>query len=416
MDEAERWANLPGELLGKLFESFVGIDNLRVRAVCTSWRSSVPLSEKQNLQSRLLPFPVNPGDFRPHITGVTYFELTESTVFCLEASGENLDSFSSSSSALTRNRWLVKVQETGEGTLKILDPLSERQIYQEGYLRVINLLEFRITEICKSYNLRFVNPSIRISPYLIQNYARKVVVSPSTSSSFPWDEAVAIDITGQLWHAKSGDKSWTQLSSECSSFVDLINHKDGFYATEKKGKTVMYDWTFKETLISSPVQSDGCRKHLVNSSETGELFMVDIVIDTDRRRDPRRQNGGYNGPHEPAPSPYFHTAIEIKIYKLNKEDLEWEEVKSLEDRAVFAGEDCSYMISNVKGSGFKENCIYFTDRHYFKQVQQNDELAEILLGHNIGVFDLGSGRLGPLSEFREYAALFWPIPDWIFRR
>ncbi|XP_047311264.1 F-box protein SKIP23-like [Impatiens glandulifera] len=410
MDETEeRWADLPKELLETLFTSFVGIDNLRVRAVCTSWRSSIPPSQKQNFQSYILPFPVNLADNGPTITGASYFELTESTVFCLEPSDENLDSSSSA-----RNHWLVKVEESSKGTLKILNPLSERRVHRKRSPKVINLLEIRTTQVCKAYNLQLVNPSIRFCPYFIQNYAKKVVVLPSPCSS-SLGEAVAIDIYGQLWHAKSGDKTWTQLSKGNSSFVDLLNHMDGFYVTEKKGKTVMYDSTFKEAMVSSSIESDGCRKHLVNSSETGELFLIDIILDIDRRRNIRSQTGGYNGPHEPAQSPYYHTAIEIKIYKLNEEKHEWEEVKNLDDRVVFAGEDCSYMISNVKVSGFKDNCVYFTDRHYFKDVGSDDELVEVLLGHNIGVFDLESGKLGPLSLFREYAPLFWPPPGWLRR-
>ncbi|KAH0775997.1 hypothetical protein KY290_007408 [Solanum tuberosum] len=116
---------------------------------------------------------------------------------------------------------------------------------------------------------------------------------------------------------KSGDEKWTTLKDPTSKIVDISVYKGNFYVVDTYGETIMYDpSSFNETNVSSNVKGLsssifngwGTKKRLVESG--GELFLVDMFLDTDVKTELHGSQPSWKCPKE------------IKIYRLD-EELHW---------------------------------------------------------------------------------------------
>ncbi|GAB2216083.1 hypothetical protein Droror1_Dr00023850 [Drosera rotundifolia] len=161
MATSSSWSKLPGDILSLIARRLdSAVDRLRLRATCPAWRSSTPLPRPSPLPLTL-PFfkallPLNPND-RPGS-----LRLFQSTIYRLDfpADDESND-----------NGWMFKVIETGAKkncfSLHFRwknDRISAR-VGDDGngsLLRGINLLDYRVVEVCKSYSLKFVDRTMRV--------------------------------------------------------------------------------------------------------------------------------------------------------------------------------------------------------------------------------------------------------------
>ncbi|XP_049370743.1 F-box protein SKIP23-like [Solanum verrucosum] len=350
------WSDLPIELVERI-SKFVNshIDILRIRAVCSSWRSAF----SPNFKIPKSQFPIKlpfPNDLFWPYNDISHCNLIESTVYLLQLPHP------------PHTGWLVKILKTSHGELKILNPLTNRVI---GDLpdQKLNLLDIRVSQ--------------------------------------------------------SEDEKWTTLKDPTSKIVDISVYKGNFYAVDTYGETIMYDPLFNQTIVSSTVNifnEWGSKKRLVESG--GELFLVDMFLDTDVKTELHGSQPSWKCPKE------------IKVCRLDEEQHEWIAVHTLGDQIFFAGDDCCFSVSSSDfGDQCRGNCIYYVNggiivnmsrrppKYYDYDFEDylvcglSEEVKLRYKGlhrHHTGIFSLQDGKLGSLLSFLEYADIFWPPPSWLF--
>ncbi|GMY11139.1 putative F-box protein At1g65770 [Fagus crenata] len=322
-------SDLPMELLPTIIKSLeTRIDVLQFRSVCNSWRSNCP------------PFiPASPLEFPHPATLYLMQRLKPST------SDDN-------------KGMLIKVEETN----------SSRNRYEPNSL---NLMDFRALELTKSYTLICQRSSFsfrRFNRVFPMRGLNKVVKFPNSARINVNDSAVFIVYSnGKLGFAKCGDENMS-IVGDCCMYDDIVVYKGQLYVVDRWGRV----WSIRSSLELVPFShlidgSDLCsRKYLVESC--GALY----VVDKERR-----------SRHGTTP----------EVYKLNEEELgRWDFVNSLGDRAFVLCNDCCFSISAEEFSGFKRNCIYFTEQNGTR------------------VFNLEDGSFEDLANF-QHSHPAWPVTN-----
>jgi hypothetical protein len=384
MDEqvVVNWSDLPDEILPCIGKSLdASIDVLRFRSVCTSWRSSIP-SSREISPCFPLPFPFTGSNGNP----IDAF-VSQSTFYRLEPSEKNPNPSAPSSSS--PKGWLIKVEESETGQIRLLNPLSSlhTRFPPASFPKLINLLDFRAVEVSKAYKFQFSagSPIYGVS---------KVVLYPNSAWTSAKDCMIfAIYDDGKLGSAKYGDQKWTLVDDdENSHYDDIIVYKGHFYVINRLG---IVSWiecsSLKLIQFFPPLCGLGTQKHLVESC--GEFYVVDRYLNRERRGSRHlRENMNHNlRRYLVCPR-----TVDFKVYKLDQECGNWVMVQSLGDRVFFLGNDCSFSVSAREfGGGCKGNCIYFSD--------END----------IGVFYLEDHVIGKIVNFPCFPHIFWPPPSWL---
>ncbi|XP_049387055.1 F-box protein SKIP23-like [Solanum stenotomum] len=388
------WCDLPIELVERI-SKFVNshIDILRIRAVCSSWRSAF----SPNFKTPKSQFPI-----KLPITSHCY--LIECTVYVFQLPHP------------PHTGWLVKILKTLDGTFMILNPLTNRGIKFVSDANRLNLLDFRVSQVCKSYHAKLLlEGDLNCHPYAGWGIFKKIL--PICNDQTTHFSIMAINVRDHLLCFKSGDDDWTTLKDLTrSKIVDISVYKGNFYAVDTYGETIMYDpFSFNKTNVSSTVKilssslfnEWGSKKRLVESD--GELFLVDMFLDTDVKTELQGSGPSRNNP------------MEIKIYRLDEEQHQWIRVHTLGDRIFFAGDDCCFSVSSSDfGDQCRGNCIYYKNGDIIVDISGNDLSEEVKLRYkglhdqHTGIITLQDGKLGSLSSFLEYADIFWPPPSWLF--
>ncbi|KAJ7944091.1 F-box protein SKIP23-like [Quillaja saponaria] len=393
------WSNLQKDLLADIANRLDSrTEVLYFRGVCTTWRDAVPLPKTSSIPQPLeLPYPISPNPaLNPKFVG--HFALIENTVYCIQPLNETSDN----GRKKTPKSWLVNIEYSEEvGKVRYLDPFSpfwNRNL--SG--KVLNLLDYKVFEVSKVYNLQFVgtgeNPENEISIHEMDSITiRKVVLSNDPFL------VMAIHTDAELGIWKMTDNTWINIDDghEHSHYVDIAYHKGKFYAGDSMGHDISVDFSLKITEVLRPFSrgfSGGLAKYLVKSS--GDLLLVHKYVDpefhyaTDSESD--SDFGGVDLDY-----PFY-----FQVYKLNEEENRWRFVESLGDRAIILGYYGNFSVSAREFPGCKSNCIYFTDDSF---VECDDKHP----GYDAGLYDLKNHCAKPLSAAVGYSELFWPPPTWL---
>ncbi|KAL3722762.1 hypothetical protein ACJRO7_035033 [Eucalyptus globulus] len=378
------WSQMPEDLL-LLIARRLGtqFDVLRFRSVCSSWRSSVAPSPGPSRRGRSLILP-NDGISDAALG----FHLSKSTIFLLGvARSRDQDAPAG---------WLLKVKEDVRRRMNLLNPLSRSPIapLPEDFPRVLDLMDLRLLELGHEYVLQYMSyPPCGNDGHL---YLEKVVFLCSDDGN---DFALlTIHVSGKLAMLKSGQKRWSVIRDMPSPYDDVILFKGEFYAVDGTGRTVLVGLDLGVTLVAES-NFGGDKKFLVES--VGELLLVDMYLSLDVETD---HDGVVTELAENFDYITRERTVRFKVYKLDREEKVWNEVKDLGDRVLFLGDDCTFSASAADLRACKGNCIFFSD---------NWELEGPPKGPGIGVYDMDSGNIGPLEDYAGYSELFWPPPDWI---
>ncbi|XP_062102726.1 F-box protein SKIP23-like [Humulus lupulus] len=358
-----QWSDLPNELLEIIIDNLhTKTDHTRFRSVCESWRSSA--LPHQN--SVVLP-PKVPYLGPPHLRESSLL-LTESTVYHL--SPPEIGSMASTSNSSLWG-WIVKIKESQQLGQQpqphLINPLSPLRVHPlpDSFPKVLNSLQFRVSEVTKSYALQFSN----------LNY--KVALNPN--HDFPSLMTVA---TGVLWHLKLGQDRWTAIDDTVSQlcYEDVTLYRGKFCAVDEFGRAVVVDSAaLKITEIASAIPGGaGDKKNLVDFN--GELLLVDRYL-TKEHNYMYDINGGR--------STSSVKVEEFRLYFLKLDQKKWIEVETLGDQILFLGEDCSYTISAKSFGGCRGNCIIYSDPHF-------------------KVYNLDDRRIVPVTQHPEYTNIFNP--------
>ena len=373
MDEREvEWSALPMELLlliGKTLQD--RIDVIRFRSICVPWRSSIPILRELSPSLPLpLPYPVRSARNEAFVS--------QSTIYRLELPD---DDDNPKIPTCSTNSWLVRVEEFEPGRARLLNPLSSLHIrfLPDPFPKVINLLDFRVVEVSKAYELQYS------SGMPIAGVNKLVLFPNSAWTSYVEDTVIfALLNEGKLGYVKHGDEKWTLIDDHNFDYDDIIVYKGQSYVVDRLGTVSWIDSSMKLIQFSPPLPlcALGNHKHLVESC--GELYVVDRFFDRERRfgHDLRR--------HIVCPK-----TVNFEVYKLDQEWGRWVMVKNLGDQVFILGNDCSFSVSATEFSGCKGNCIYFTDEK------------------NIGAFYLGNQKIDKILDYGAQCHPFWPPPSWL---
>ncbi|KAB1223732.1 hypothetical protein CJ030_MR2G004738 [Morella rubra] len=366
------WGDLPEELVTRIARCLdAGIDVLRFRSVCTSWRSSIPPFRKISPSWPRFPSVLSSeeDDFL-FIPGGAFF--SQRTIYRLERVGENPNPSESSPS----KGWMINVEESGHGKIRLLNPFSGLRIrfIPESFPKVINLLDFRIVEVTKAYKLQ--NSSIP-SPSDVS----KVALFPN-SESIPVEESVifALYHEGKLGYAKYGDEKWSLVDDHNFDYDDMMVYKGQFYVVDRWGTISWIDSSLNLIQFSPLLCGEGSQKHLVESC--GELYVVDRYFN----RKPRRRD---QNPILHEHLPRLET-VDFRVYKLDQEWAKWVRVNNLGDRVFILGNDCSFSVSAPEFAGCEGNQIYFADEKH------------------MSVFNLKTCSIGKIPHFPDYSLFCHP--------
>ncbi|KAJ7944095.1 F-box protein, partial [Quillaja saponaria] len=372
VDETVEWSDLPKELwpiVGKSLDN--RIDVVRFRSICKSWRCSIPLFHKD---SPRFPLSIKPPSLLNRSHPLEPY-LALSIVYRLEPTHDSQSPSTSSSRG-----WLMKVEETKSGQLRLLNPISNRRdrYPSDNFPNVLNLMEFGVVELAKAYSFKSVG---RLSVSGIS----KVVLYPNSA----WTDvseciAFAIYDEGKLGFLKVGNEEWKLVDDKNFYYDDIIVYKGHFYVVDNCGTISWIDSSFLKLIqFSPPLCGFGNKKYLVESC--GSLYVVDMYFEP-RRRGRIRGRGFLLRQLD-------EVVHMIKVYKLDEEWGTWVDIKNMGDRVFILAKDCNFSVSAQEFTGFQGNCIYFFDQC------------------DIRVFNLEDSRLGTLAYFPACSKVFWPSPS-----
>ncbi|KDP27132.1 hypothetical protein JCGZ_20944 [Jatropha curcas] len=390
------WAQLPKDLLEQISKCLeTSIDILRFRSVCTSWRSAIsPKPRRLSGTFRILP---NDG-----ISHTSFgFYLSRRTIFLIGLPNSHYQT--------DPDGWLVKIEEDNPDRKHLLNPLSRCKLNSlpSNFPRILNLLNFRVSELGQEYVLHHVNYKSNSSSSDIGNlYMEKVVIIwLNCETEFM---LLTIHVSGKLAVFKSGDKKWTIIQDMPSPYDDVIVYKGNFYAVDNTGRTVVVGLNTELSLIANPVFG-GDKKYLVESN--GELLLVDMYLSIDTGEGSLSFDEEYL---EHLAQYMSERTVRFKVFKLDEEVQSWIEVKSLGNRVLFLGDDSTFSATVSDLKECKGNCIFFVDNFFYPREDYPSGGDDgLLVGGDIGVFDLESGAIGPLGNYPEHAKMFWPPPHWV---
>ncbi|XP_010477535.1 PREDICTED: putative F-box protein At5g60060 [Camelina sativa] len=340
-----QWSNLPLDILELISNcldhdgSSDTVDLICLRSVCATWRLFLPLSDNKNSLSKFpkyLPFWSSSSS-----STSGFFILKQSSVYKLEAP------------LMNSSTWLVKLQETtSPGKMRVLDLFSNDRIsfLPEKFPENIDLQEFHVRLVRRAYRMEYANNGggEMSSCFWSLNSEKVVILSSGEEGSAT--AIMAIHSGGKLGFLKSGneerwrilDNSWNVIYED----IMMLHRENCCIVVDDKGKTVIYDVDFKVSdlghLAEGLVGGGGHKKHLVEPPG-GEVLLVDKYVK-----------------RVWSISEQSKSAVEFRVYKLNREEKRWEEVRELGDVALFIGDDCSYSVQ-IPARDFAGGCIFYKD-------------------------------------------------------
>ncbi|KAI3426600.1 Protein DETOXIFICATION (Multidrug and toxic compound extrusion protein) [Psidium guajava] len=337
------WSNLPRELLSMIGTRLqTSMDVLRFRSVCSSFRSSITL-------------PVRRFPLRIPCSPLPDLFLRESAVYTLETPAD--------AAASSRTRWLLKLEQSRHGDMRIHSLFSRRPIASlpTNFPKVLDFLQFRMVEVCREYTLEYdrrtgANRSMK-----------KVVVHPDCV----WTDlhqfvVYFIDSYSQLCYWKYGDEKRSHLGC---GYDDIVVYEGKVCVVGKTGSVSQIDSSFRLRRLSPPIEGGnhgGSRKRLVVSS--GDLYAVDTCI-----------------------TPHGKRWSDFRVHRLDQQRGRWEEVRSLGNSAFFLCSLCSFAVSARAFDGCEGDCIYYVSRdvRVFSLADRSHKLPDFV------VYCLdGEGQLG----------------------
>ncbi|KAI7740271.1 hypothetical protein M8C21_001361 [Ambrosia artemisiifolia] len=381
------WSQLPRELLDLISTHLTTeTDLLKFRSVCTTWRSSIhPFISR---------FPILPN---AGISDTTWgFYLSKRTIFRLSLPDPTH----------THTPWLIKVERDNPQKTHFMNPLTGSEFIPiaPSFPRPLNLLNVRVMELGQEYALQYISyrPNANSIGDSVSLYMEKVAFCNVGMDGFV---LLTIHVSGKLALLRKGERVWNVINDLREPYDDVVFFDGEFYAVDSTGRTVVVDWERKVVNVVAGSVFGGDKKFLVECD--GELFMVDKYLNVvpENDDDDDEDEEGNNEFYEDLDCFMSERTVKLEVYKLDREEGRWDEVKDLGDRMLFLGDNCGFSASALEFPGCKGNCVFFTE--------QNREDDGLVKSRGVGVFDLESGSIGDVSNDSGYSQLFWPPPRWL---
>ncbi|KAE8655608.1 F-box family protein, putative isoform 2 [Hibiscus syriacus] len=312
------------------------------------------------------------------------FSLSKHIVFLLRSPKSNTETDRSTS-------WVVKIEEDGPNNkVQLLNPLSRSRFdsLPEKFPKSFNLLEFSIVELGEEYMLHYLNHLSYLG------------------------DAGNLYMEKEISNVKYSYKKWTIIQDMSSPYDEVILYEGNFYAVDNNGRTVLVGLDFETSEAAMPVFG-GDKKFLVDSKD--ELLLVDKYLSIEA------PEGSCSWAGLDFVEEYFENVafymnertVRFNVFMLDEVRKQWvdDDVKNLNDRVLFLGDDCSFFASVEDLNVCRGNIIIFADNFFYSL--GDDESSDRC---DVGVFGIEYGSIGPLQKFPQFSKLFWPPPRWTSTR
>ncbi|KAM7267665.1 hypothetical protein ACFE04_009831 [Oxalis oulophora] len=246
---------------------------------------------------------------------------------------------------------------------------------------------------------------------------KQIPLQKAIAFADPWDPKVKdfnpeciIMVTydfGLPAFARLGDKAWTNVKIKHTMYSDILYYKSSFYAINERH---LYACDVEGHEVTSTKQIAWVPRHLGYTSNKylveseGELLVV------------FRQFGGEFFPlnsHSVEISEgikYLTTSFDVvrlikKDTKKSKHKYKFEQVKTLNDRALFVGSGASFSLPATHFNGCRGDCIYFTD-------DSSDFYSATIngAGYDMGVYNLRDGIID--QHYKGESLSYFSPPFW----
>ncbi|XP_009757775.1 F-box protein SKIP23-like [Nicotiana tabacum] len=419
-----KWADLPDELLVKICKCLkYSFQVGNFRAVCTSWRSTVPPPSCKKLSSGSAAITTEPTK-KPHR------KYIRRLVYRLEL--QQLPPSSSSSSS-PPSSYLIAVEEhygeDGQSQLRLLNPITGTPISStpSNFPKEIHLNKFRVSVLHKSTLFWHDTNDYR---------SNKVVCLPAGGRTCNGRNGKAVAIltkSGKLYLFTREprvnvelnelmDRPLTNHNLDKPVYHDVVKYKNKLFAIDQYGRGVIVDSSLNVSLVTNPLflptRDDFFGNHksyLVRTSRDTDLFLVDRYLDKSSVQTKYEQYCTSDVTKEAV----YDMAVRFRVYKLDEEEHSWRKVTSLNDQVIFVGDDASfwsYCVSAKDFTGCRGNMIFFKDQ--FRRAENGDfhdfwDALKHEKGYSLGGFHMENAFLGPMACFPGYTDFFWPPPSWL---
>ncbi|KAK1425491.1 hypothetical protein QVD17_20843 [Tagetes erecta] len=377
------WSILLPEILNEIAAKLTFYEDfINFLCVCSSWRSSVTITNHLVLNHHHLPsmFPM--------------LMLAESKTE--EDDEQDCRSLFLLSSGIIRKvklpeaRWQPCVSTHGwllttgeeEFSVKLVHPLSRTQIdlpqlymFHELYFDQHEWMYYR--HFMRRVVFTSSNPNLTSQPVKPDPSFRVIVI---------WGET--------LGFCRLGDASWTRVNGWEGNLFDITYHKSRkrLYVLATAGTVYECDILNNNSrdvrlsqLTTFPGKEFGCL--CVASTYLLEWGDNSLLMITRERKHYKKHEDEYT-----RFGPYSTKGFQCFVFSLS--DGKWSKITSLGNKAVFLGFNSSFATN--AGGGLKGDCIYFTDDHYEPYLDLPDGG-----GADVGVYHMFDGSIEAMFDSQE---------------
>ncbi|GAU30920.1 hypothetical protein TSUD_143680 [Trifolium subterraneum] len=252
-DNTVEWLNLPRELwLDIISKKLNAFDVLRLRGVCTLWRSILPP-----------PFPSPSHTLR--IRDGKFLLLTETKMYRLQPVLPTRSPIKG---------WIIKVEKSKSGKFRHLNVLTNTQISHTFPSNVLDFMNLRVRELFQAYTLNFSSDGGDFITFKPLDEVYKVVLYSVEGLG---QMVFTLRKDGKLRVSKIGCTNLIIVEDENKIYHDIILYMGKVYVVDKSGIVFCINCSsFKLVQYSPCLNNDGRRKYLVESHES--LFVVEMYF------------------------------------------------------------------------------------------------------------------------------------------
>lgn len=214
------------------------------------------------------------------------------------------------------------------------------------------------------------------------SFIKKIVLSSNPSKHNDFSAVAILNHSGDLAFCGSGGGSWTFVEDAPSDCEDVIYSDGLFYAVDKFGVVSMIDLRGLQSqvsVVSTARQFAGDIQYLVKLGH--ELLLVTRYLDI------------VNDAMDDELISLIYRTVRFEVFRMEWEGPRWEKVESLDEMALFVGENSSVAFSAADSAGISGNCIYYTDDYSENDYQGEGEEPDM------GIYRLCDGSVQPLPYY-----------------
>lgn len=258
--------------------------------------------------------------------------------------------------------------------------------------KYLNLLDYRITEICKCYNLKFVDPT-GFPTHALEPCLGKITVLWNYTVDCDFVVLVLFsDFTASYW--KFGQKDWTPIDTKGYGISDVAVCKGKCYAITHNGVLFLFDSNMNLKMVDMPrlpTNHVNTINYLVEYKS--DLYVVERIDEIiNRSSDEEVEN---------------EVPFRCEVFKKCKN---WKPIRCLGDAVFFFCEDVSVGFSAEDFRCCKGNSFYVAIERFIPKSGRHYKYIYS------GVHGLADGKTSYMNLTKDCTFMYWPPPRWLTSR